>query len=172
MLCIFMLFQLDKNFGSNYKLPQFARQLIFELADSTDLQIQTGLMADASINQLTVRGPRNHRGQVEILENAFKDNRGPFPDIRLVNVNTIVLHERGFKGEFKLNVTNSESVHILKDTFRSTRLDGNFRNIKDLRIAEGSFINSSATVGCLCFFCFTWFVQRILRDYKGKIFYN
>lgn len=146
MLCFF-LFQLNENFGSNYKLPSLARQLIFQLVRGTDLKIENGLLEGASINRLTIEGPTNHDGVVEILENAFKDNKGPFPDIQLVNIRTIVLHEKAFKGDFKLNVTNSQEVHILKRAFRNTQLDGHFRNIQDLRIGEGVFSNSSATVG-------------------------
>ncbi|KAL5276825.1 hypothetical protein ACFFRR_002192 [Megaselia abdita] len=123
-----------------------ARQLIFLLDRSTNLNIQNGLLAGASINGLTIEGPSNHIGVVEILDNAFKDNNGPFPDIKFINIANIVLHERAFKGDFKLNVTNSQEVHILKQTFRGTQLEGYFRNIQDLRISEGSFYNSSATL--------------------------
>lgn len=151
-MLFFLLFQLNENFGSNYKLPSLARQLIFLLDRGTDLKIENGLLTGASINRLTIEGPTNHDGVVEILENAFKENKGPFPDIQLVNIRSIVLHEKAFKGEFKLNVTNSQEVHILKRTFRNTQLDGYFRNIQDLRIGEGAFSNSSATVGDFCVF--------------------
>lgn len=145
---------MGNNFGSNYKLPTLARQLIFNLADSTNLNIENGLLVGATINRLTIRGTTEHYGKVEILENAFKDNKGPFPDIQLVDIRTIVLHERAFQGEFKLNVTNSQEVHVLKETFKDTSLEGNFKNIEDLRISEGSFANSNATVG----FYFMFFI--------------
>lgn len=46
------------------------------------------------------KGPDFGREQVEINTNAFNGNAGPFPEIEIINVHTVVLHSNAFYCEY------------------------------------------------------------------------
>lgn len=142
--------KLNANFGSNYVIPQKAIALTIKLAPNTNLQLKRGFLQNRTINQLLIEGNMNVGEQVEIDSGAFDGNRGPFPQIEIINCHSVVLRSGAFTaGELKINIQRSNDVIIFGNAFEGTQVIGTLNGINDLRIEEQAFNKSKARLNII-----------------------
>lgn len=100
-----------------------------KLGSSTRLQLSGGLFNNNTINSLTITGNYKEGEQVEISTDALKENNGPYPDINIQNVFTVIVRTKAFSGNFSISLqfqkkTKIIYIHIdnLGDIFRKLQI--------------------------------------------------
>lgn len=71
-----------------------------KLGTSTQFRLSSGLFNNNTINSLTIIGNYKEGEQVEITSDALKENNGPYPDINIQNVFTVIVRTKAFSGNF------------------------------------------------------------------------
>lgn len=66
-------------------------------------------------------------------------NSGHFTQFIIDGCKSVVIRNSAFHGEFKLNVTNVESVKLFPNAFTDSEYIAQFMMVQDLRIDEGAF---------------------------------
>ncbi|XP_055389677.1 uncharacterized protein LOC129618741 [Condylostylus longicornis] len=136
---------MDSVFNSKLEVPQKTKSFIIKLSTHTQFRIDEGLFENNLINSIRVEGISDEsNSQIEISQNSLKGNNGPYPEITIVDVGTVILRTDSFSGEFRLIVRNSGFVKIYKNAFQNTSFEGQFSNIKDLRFDVGAFNKAQA----------------------------
>lgn len=169
------LFSLQQHYvlsPSQHFVHPSATSILIKLAMDAEFQLEGHVFAGNSLNRITIEGTgsRNGREIVEIHTNAFYGNSGPFPEIDIVNVHSVVIQKGSFfgetpshaacqlevvlisklvyvsSGEFKLNIINCTKVWIYGEAFATSNFHGLFEGIQDLAIFERAFTKSEGRV--------------------------
>ncbi|XP_055913954.1 uncharacterized protein LOC129947429 isoform X2 [Eupeodes corollae] len=141
--------KLNPIFGPNFLIPDIATSLIIKLAPDTSLRMERGLLQNSKINRLLVMGNMIDGEQIEIGSGAFEGNRGPFPEIEIVNCQSVILRSSAFSGELKFSIRRSNDVIIYGNAFEDTMVKGTFSEINDLRIEEQAFNKAKARLNII-----------------------
>lgn len=101
--------------------------------------MSSGFFRDNTVNRLEVIGGK----QFELTANAMDGNSAQFPQIIISGCNTVVLCERAFNREFKLNVTDVKCAQVFQNAFTNTNFIAQFLRVNDLRIEEGALVGAN-----------------------------
>lgn len=84
-------------FRSNKYFPNNTTSVQINLSQNTALRIDENMFAGNRINRISIRG--SHPKGLEHLEigtKAFYGNNGPFPEIEIANVHTVLVQANAF----------------------------------------------------------------------------
>lgn len=85
-----------------------------------------------------------HGGEhFELTANAMDGNRGQI-QILISGCENVIFGPMAFNGEFRLNVTDVESLHVFQDAFAKTTFLAHFLRVADMRIHEGALAGASS----------------------------
>lgn len=75
-----------------------AETLLITLSSDAEFRLDGNVFENNRLNRIMIQGngPDVGREHVEIGANAFNGNTGPFPEIEIVNVHTVILHSNAF----------------------------------------------------------------------------
>lgn len=97
--CIFFFYlQLSEVFGTNFRVPEDATSITIKLATNTNFRLERGFFNNNKVNSLSIEGTFNEREQVEITTEAFRGNHGPYPEIYMTNVFSVIIRAKAFSG--------------------------------------------------------------------------
>lgn len=75
-----------------------ASLIIIKLESNAEFRLDGNMFAGNPLNRITIQG--NKRETVEISPHAFYGTRGPYPEIDIINVHSVVIHNNSFFGKF------------------------------------------------------------------------
>lgn len=83
-----------------------AETLLIHLSGDAEFRLDGNVFKGNRLNRIMIQGTgsRSGREHVEIGTNAFNGNAGPFPEIDIVNVHTVVIRPNSFYCEFFLHM--------------------------------------------------------------------
>lgn len=70
--------------------------MLITLASGTDFKLDGNVLTENRLNRIKIQGSDMDSGHVEIAKNAFNNNSGPFPDIEIVNVESVIIQSHAF----------------------------------------------------------------------------
>lgn len=150
--------------------PNSTTLVHIRLSQSSGLRIDENMFATNRINRISISGTHPHGEEhLEISSKAFHGNNGPFPEIEIKNVHTVLIQANAFyrkiftnlfgcielifahfflsiPGEFQLNIVDCHKVVIFGEAFRDTKFNGYFDKIPNLMIFEKAFTHSDAKI--------------------------
>uniref|UniRef100_A0A0K8WLM8 Uncharacterized protein n=1 Tax=Bactrocera latifrons TaxID=174628 RepID=A0A0K8WLM8_BACLA len=139
---------LNEIFGPIYRIPNTTRSIEIKLAANTHFRLERDLFDhNIVLNSFTIVGTHSSGEQVEITTGAFPGNAsimGPYPDIVMQNVFSVVVREGAFSGSKKFTVRNSNDLILYSNAFKKAEINGKFFGIADLRIEEKAFNSADA----------------------------
>ncbi|XP_017479173.1 PREDICTED: uncharacterized protein LOC108368772, partial [Rhagoletis zephyria] len=137
-------------FGTNYRVPHTAKSITIILAPNTHFRLERDLFVNNSrMNRFSIFGSHRDGEQVEITTGAFPGGDGiigPYPEILMQDVFSVVVRERAFLGNKKFTVRNSNDLILYSNAFKRAEINGRFVGVADLRIEEKAFNSANATL--------------------------
>ncbi|XP_053950721.1 uncharacterized protein LOC128858454 [Anastrepha ludens] len=137
-------------FGTNYRVPLTAISITIKLASNTHFRLEKDLFVNNSrMNSFTIVGSHRDGEQVEITTGAFPGGDGtigPYPEILMQDVFSVVVREGAFAGNKKFTVRNSNDLILYSNAFKRAEINGRFVGVADLRIEEKAFNSANATL--------------------------
>lgn len=95
--------------GPRKYIPKAATSLRIRLSDEAQLRIDEDFFYHNTVNRISIQGDehawQSSRTQVEVGPEAFKGNNGPFPEIEISNLFTVVIRTKAFSGKKKFVTT-------------------------------------------------------------------
>lgn len=102
--CVFFysIYKQHYTLGTSQTIRATAETLLITLSSDAKFQLDGNVFENNRLNRIMIqgKGPDFGREQVEINTNAFNGNAGPFPEIEIINVHTVVLHSNAFYCEY------------------------------------------------------------------------
>lgn len=84
-------------FRSNKYFPNNTTSVQINLSQNAALRIDENMFAGNRINRISIRGSRPKAMEhLEIGTRAFYGNNGPFPEIEIANVHTVLIQANAF----------------------------------------------------------------------------
>lgn len=80
-----------------------AETLLITLASGVEFKLDGNVLTKNRLNRIKIQGSGTDSGHVEIAKNAFNNNSGPFPDIEIVNVESVHIQSGAFYRKFTQN---------------------------------------------------------------------
>lgn len=78
-----------------------AEALLIKLSRNAEFRLGGNVLTDNYLNRVMIQGNGMNSGEhVEISSNAFHGNTGPFPEIEIVNVHTVIIRSNAFYSKF------------------------------------------------------------------------
>lgn len=92
-----------------------AETLLITLSSDAEFQLDGNVFENDRLNRIMIqgRGPSFGQEHVEINANAFNGNTGPFPEIEIVNVHTVILHSNAFYCEYQIPMHFTPSTRYI-----------------------------------------------------------
>lgn len=72
--------------------------MVIKLGSFTQLRLNSGLFNNNTINSISILGNYNEGEQLEITSEALRGNNGPYPDINIQNIFTVIIRTKAFSG--------------------------------------------------------------------------
>lgn len=89
--------------GPRKYIPKTATSFRIRLSGDAQLRIDEDFFYHNTVNRISIEGDaaawQSSRTQVEVGPEAFKGNNGPFPEIEISNLFTVVLRTKAFSGK-------------------------------------------------------------------------
>jgi hypothetical protein len=86
-----------------YFIPKTTSSLMIHLSSFTNLKLEHGLFNDNKLNRLSINGTHEKwpdgKNSVEIGNDTFHGNYGPFPEIEITHAYSLILREQSLFGK-------------------------------------------------------------------------
>lgn len=100
--------------GANKYITRSTTSLLIKLKHpKSSLRFDSKFFDNNNINRILIECPANNRAQIEVAANAFVGNKGPFPEIDVVNCFAIVLRSNAFQGTFFYSLGSNTQCELL-----------------------------------------------------------
>lgn len=101
--------------GVSRTIQASAETLLITLSSDAEFQLDGNVFEKNRLNRIMIqgRGPDFGQEHVEISANAFNGNAGPFPEIEILNVHTVILHSNAFYCTYNGSVFVFSNINIL-----------------------------------------------------------
>lgn len=74
-----------------------AEKLLITLSSDAEFTLDGNVLTQNQLNRIMIQGSGlEGREHVEFKSQAFNDNSGPFPEIEIVNINTVIIRPNAF----------------------------------------------------------------------------
>lgn len=79
-----------------------AETLLIKLSSDAEFRLGANVFTNNRLNRIKIEGsnPKLGREHVEIGTKAFYGNSGPFPEIEIVNVHTVIIRSNAFYSKY------------------------------------------------------------------------